>query len=240
MKKMKRYLLASTMCVLPFAASAAPAVPFTWAGFYVGGSGGLIGQGGKDTNLTGDPSFGASTGATYGVSGSAALFGLDAGYNYQMGAVVFGIEADISAAALNDTVFQTATSIGSTNYTVGGGSCTHGFQSRLSSLGTVRGRIGYAFDRTLFYATGGFAYGRAGNSLTDNSGEAVHWYNSSGTKTGWVAGGGIDYAVTNNWIVRCEVLYADLGTTTATNGCGCRFAFKNTYTLGRVGLNYKF
>ena len=51
---------------------------------------------------------------------------------------------------------------------------------------------------------------------------------------------GLEYAVTNNWTVRVEALYVDLGTSTGNATFGCRFGFKNTYTLGRLGLNYKF
>jgi outer membrane immunogenic protein len=114
--------------------------------------------------------------------------------------------------------------------------------SKLTSLGTVRGRIGYAFDRALLYATGGFAYGHVENKfnfpIDPNSTSGL---STSGTRTGWTVGGGLEYAITNNWTVRAEGLYVDLGKSTSGPNCtGCRFGFKNTYALGRVGLNYKF
>jgi outer membrane immunogenic protein len=248
--KLKQVLLASTICVLPFAASAADLpvkapmrvvqpvpVPFTWTGFYVGGSVGLISQGTVGTDLDNDPRLGqAGPGSTYGITGSpGAIFGVNAGYNYQFAPNwVVGIEADIAGSTLKNTVNQTATNNSE------GGTCRWGFQSRLSALGTVRGRIGYAFDRALLYATGGLAYGRVHNSAISDSNESGQQYDSTKWKTGWTAGGGLEYAITNNWTVRCEALYVDLGTTTVTNLSGCRFAFKNTYTLGRLGMNYKF
>jgi outer membrane immunogenic protein len=247
--RLKQYLLASAVCVLPFAASAADLpvkapvrvvqpVPFTWTGFYVGGSLGLISQGTVGTDLDNDPRLGQTApGSTYGITGSpGAIFGVNAGYNYQMGAVVLGIEADIAGSTLDNTVNQSVFSNGE------GDSCRWGFRSRLSALGTVRGRIGYAFDRALLYATGGLAFGRVHNSATNDSGEPGQQYDSTKWKTGWTAGGGLEYAVTNNWTVRVEGLYVDLGTTTVANApnSGCRFAFKNTYTLARLGMNYKF
>jgi outer membrane immunogenic protein len=245
--KLKHYLLASTICVLPFAASAADLpvkapmrvvqpVPFTWTGFYVGGSAGLISQDTVHTDLDGDFNLSGSNpgGGTYGVPGHGGLFGINAGYNYQTGNWVLGIEADIAASTLDNTMNLTG------HFT----DCRFGFQSKLSSLGTVRGRIGYAFDRALIYATGGFAYGKVDNNITNTTAsgasETGQLINSSGWKTGWTAGGGLEYAVTNNWTVRVEGLYVDLGSTTAANNSGCSFGFKNRYSLARLGMNYKF
>jgi outer membrane immunogenic protein len=238
--KLKQYLLASAVCVVPFSASAADlpvkapyrpvavAVPFTWTGFYVGGSAGFISQNSVTTEL--DPFLpGSASGDTFGVPGHGGLFGINAGYNYQMGAWVIGIEADIAASTLNNST---------TNYNYFWG-YNQSFTSKLSSLGTVRGRIGYAFDRALLYATGGFAYGHVENAFSMQSHPGFGG-STSGTQTGWTVGGGFEYAVTNNWTVRAEGLYVDLGTTTATAASTCRFAFKNTYTVGRLGLNYKF
>ena len=143
---------------------------------------------------------------------------------------MLGLEADIAWSGLNNT---------STNFDITG----TGFSvsSKLSSLGTVRGRIGYAFDRALVYATGGFAFGHVENATAGSYDPAYYNVSTSGTQTGWTVGGGLEYAVTNNWTVRAETLYVDLGTkTTGVNDCGCTFGFKNTYTLGRFGLNYKF
>ena len=239
--KLKQYLLASTICVLPFAASAADlpvkapyspaavAVPFTWTGFYVGGSAGLISQNTTGTDING---LWDSPGDTWGVPGISGLFGINVGYNYQLSNnIVLGLEADIAWSGLNNT----GTSIDCAF------SC-FSVSSKLSSLGTVRGRIGYAFDRALVYATGGFAFGHVENATAILRGDPAYYnVSTSGTQTGWTVGGGLEYAVTNNWTVRAEALYVDLGTkTTAINNSGCAFGFKNTYTIGRLGLNYKF
>jgi outer membrane immunogenic protein len=237
--KTTQYLLASAMCALPFAASAADLpmkappyrvvqpVPFTWTGFYIGASGGFVHQGTTATNI--DTLF-FPHGTTFGVDGTGGLFGVNVGYNYQMGAIVLGLEADIAGSTLNNT--SNALGVAGTFFT----------SSKLTSLGTVRGRIGYTFDRALLYATGGFAYGHVENTfnfpIDPNSTSGL---STSGTKTGWTVGGGLEYAITNNWTVRAEGLYVDLGKSTSGKNCsGCRFGFKNTYGLGRVGLNYKF
>lgn len=241
--KLKRHLLASVFWIVPFAASAADLpvkaspppvvqpIPFTWTGFYVGLSAGGIGQGATQTDLDGDPRLGFAPGTARSVKGAGGLFGINVGYNYQFAPNwVLGIEADIAASSLNKT----------NNEFVAFSGCNFGFKSKLNSLGTVRGRIGYAFNRTLIYGTGGFAYGRVQNSVNNNSGKSSQQYSSDKVRYGWTAGGGVEYALTNNWTIRGEVLYVDLGTETAANGSGCRFGFKNTYTLGRIGMNYKF
>ena len=234
--KIKQHLLASALCVLPFAASAADLpvkapyravqpVPFTWTGLYIGASGGLITQGTTGTDLDG---FWDTAGDQYGITGHGGIFGINVGYNYQMGNIVLGLEADIAASSLDNSL------------TTAGGL---GLSSKLNSLGTVRGRIGYAFDRALLYATGGFAYGHVENNAYSTF-TTSHNSSTSGFQTGWTVGGGLEYAFTNNWTVRVEGLYVDLSTTTgsiSTDGSvGCRFGFKNTYSLARLGVNYKF
>jgi outer membrane immunogenic protein len=233
--KIKQHLLASALCVLPFVASAADLpvkapmrvvqpVPFTWTGFYVGASGGFITQGTTATDI--DSMF-LPSGTTFDISGTGGLFGINAGYNYQMGVIVLGLEADIAGSTLDRT----------TNLLGARGAFTA--SSKLRNLGTVRARFGYAFDRLMLYATGGLAYGNVSNnvSLLSDPGQGG---STSGTRTGWTVGGGIEYAITNNWTVRAEGLYVDLGKSTSAPCSGCRFGFKNTYGLGRIGLNFKF
>jgi outer membrane immunogenic protein len=235
--KIKPYLLASALCVMPFAASAADlpvkapysaVAPFSWTGFYVGGSAGYLSQNATQTDLNGRLTVGLSN---YGVPGHSGLFGVNAGYNYQMNAVVVGLEADIAFAGGNN----------SNEVSYFNGSCRFGFSSKLSSLSTVRGRLGYAVDRALIYGTAGWAYGHVKNDVTTTNFGGVA-FSESGSRSGWTAGGGLEYALTNSWTVRAEGLYVDLGTKNATDlaGSGTQFAFKNTYTLGRLGLNYRF
>jgi outer membrane immunogenic protein len=224
--KIKPYLLASALSALPFAANATPPgpMPFTWTGFYVGASGGFISQGTTATDIGG---MLFPDGTTLNITGTGGIFGVNGGYNYQMGAIVLGLEADIALSTLDST----------STFLAGAGPVVA--TSKLRNLGTVRGRIGYAFDRVLVYGTGGFAYGNVWNKVNLQADPNLGG-STSGTRTGWTIGGGLEYAITNNWTVRAEGLYVDLGRSTSAPCTGCRFGFKNTYGLGRIGLNFKF
>ena len=122
---------------------------------------------------------------------------------------------------------------------------------KLNWLGTLRARLGWTpIDRWLIYATGGFAFGESTASFSVVSPAAVPPIAATSTskaKTGWVLGGGVEYAVTNNWIVRGEYLHYDLGrkssritynyppdTSTLTGHT------RHSGDIARVGVNYKF
>ncbi len=201
-------------------------IPFSWTGFYVGGSAGFISNNstGDDGGLGGDGMINSP--ATYQIGGVGGLFGVNVGYNYQFAPNwVLGIEADIAGSTLSNYGYQDI--YGSEVY------------SKLSSLGTVRGRFGYAFDRLLVYATGGLAFGNVHNRASYQQ-ETGYTVDESKWKTGWTVGGGLEYALTNNWTVRAEGLYVDLGSSSFISPSGCSFGFKNSYALGRLGVNYKF
>lgn len=218
----KKYLLASTICLAPLAAHAASPV-FNWTGFYVGASAGIAGQSTHE-EFTVNGGFNSAVDLT----GGGFIGGGNVGYNWQVAPNwVLGLEADISGTSIDDTVNL----FGTVNYS-----------SRLDAIGTVRGRVGYAFDRVLLYATGGWAYGHVKNASIAPAdpafgGTASKWQN------GWTAGGGVEYAFLPNWTVRVEGLYVDLGTSTVAfidSGNDCRAAFRNRYKIGRLGVNYKF
>lgn len=133
-----------------------------------------------------------------------------AGYNYQSGALVFGVEGDLAATDLKET------SAGTT------------LESELT--GSIRGRVGYAFDRILAYGTGGVAF--ADVTASDGTVSDDNWH------TGYVIGAGIESAMTENILARVEYLYTDFGDetynlTTATD------ADLSSHTV-RAGVGYKF
>jgi len=124
-------------------------------------------------------------------------------------------------------------------------------RSRLLSLSTVRGRIGYAVDRALIYATAGLAYGRVKSSNFDLD---TFWYNHSTHHTGWVAGAGIEYALGSDWSIKSEGLYYKIGknvsysqnaitncqdTNLIPTSCGPYSDKVDGFSL-RLGLNYRF
>jgi outer membrane immunogenic protein len=93
-------------------------------------------------------------------------------------------------------------------------------------LATVRGRLGYAFGPTLVYATGGVAFA----SFNDDS-----LFNGGDSETGWVAGGGLEYKLRNNWSVGAEGLYYDF-----SNNNDFNFNDDATFFVARARLTYHF
>jgi len=192
----------------------APAyVPFfMWTGFYVGIN---AGYGFGTSNWT--DTAGVTTG-DFNVSGGAV--GGTLGYNMQFGSAILGIETDLDWASIKGS---TAVNCGTT--------C----DTELQWLGTTRARLGYALDRFLPYITGGAAYGSIKASLSGIG-------STTATKVGWTAGGGLEYAFLNNWTVKAEYLYVDLGTVACdaicTGGIPADVSFHSH--LVRGGINFKF
>lgn len=145
-----------------------------------------------------------------GVDAKGWFAGGQVGYNYQFGNnIVAGIEADLMGGDI--------------------GASAGGLSSTLDTFGTVRGRLGYAFGRVLPYVTGGFAWG---NNSIDYLG-----LSQSNTHTGWTAGAGIEYALTDHWTAKTEYLYTDLGSKLYDN-IGADVGV--TTQTAKIGINYKF
>jgi outer membrane immunogenic protein len=191
----------------------APAfVPFfSWNGFYVGVNGGY-GFGNSSWSVAG------ITTGNFAVRG--ALVGGTLGYNLQWGPAVLGIETDLDWSNIH----------GSTTVV-----CVAKCETSNSYLGTVRARIGYAFDRFMPYVTGGMAYG-------DVKGTMVGLNTFHRTSIGWTGGGGLEYAFMTNWTAKFEYLYVDLGKTTCDAACSGGTPVDVTFTTNilRAGINYKF
>lgn len=190
---------------------------YNWTGFYIGVNAGI---GGDKT----DYNFGGV--ASGNVTSFGGFGGGQIGYNYQFaGNWVAGIEADIQGGSLKSEINASIPPVG-----LSGG-------TEMKWFGTVRGRLGYAFDRVLVYGTGGFAYGSEDTYL---NAAPLLTFSRSADLTGWTAGGGVEYAVTNNVSVKTEYLYfefdrnniAAIGQTTIDN--------KVTAHTLKVGLNYAF
>jgi hypothetical protein len=172
-------------------AAVVASAPMNWTGFYVGGH---LGGGWSDAQWS-DP-FGSTVGpggfvnvAGFGDSTHATgpLGGGQIGANWQTGRLVLGVEADADAANMRgeNTCFSG----------LGGINCQHA----LSALGTITGRVGYAWDRSLAYAKGGAAWTEASYNLSGNT--IALSLGTGGTtldRWGWTAGGGIEYALTNH------------------------------------------
>jgi outer membrane immunogenic protein len=231
---------------------AAPVAVWNWTGFYVGAHAGY-GFGDNDSVDTSGQAainitnvLGGARPATVGLERDGFVGGGQMGYNWQFAPNwLIGIEADISY-----TDFRESTDV-RTVPLAGVGSLLNTFSTRLDYLGTVRGRIGYVVDRTLFYATGGLAYGDVRNTVNffGPAGQLQFSGRNSSVETGYAVGGGIEHAFLPNWTVKGEYIYFDLGRDTVNvavipgsggGGTGYNSTFRNDGHIGRVGLNYKF
>jgi outer membrane immunogenic protein len=165
---------------------------------------------------------------------SGGFAGGQIGYNWQgiwRPDLVLGIEADIQGAGIDDQARDLGLLI----------------QSRLDWFGTVRGRIGYAMNSTLLYATGGFAFG--GLDKTDRDDIVPNNFRFSSTATGYVLGGGIEHQISPAWSLKGEYQYlnfgkndltdAVFGAITLPNNGGAKLHDDDFHTV-RVGLNYHF
>jgi outer membrane immunogenic protein len=150
------------------------------------------------------------------------VIGGTAGYNWQAGSVVYGLEADYNFSDVKGSIACGAIS-----------TC----QSENTWFATFRGRIGYAPNNWMFYITGGLAIGGVKNSLTSFSVKS-----ESTTRVGWTFGGGIEYLVNPNWTVGVEALYVDLGdSSTFVSAVGGKTTkFSNNATILRFKANYKW
>jgi outer membrane immunogenic protein len=182
---------------------------YDWTGFYVGVNGGG-GWGHSYWN-------GQSTGI--GLSGGQV--GGTAGYNWQSGHAVFGLEGDLDWSNLK----------GSSTTALCPGGCT----TSDSWLSTVRGRLGYAFGGVLPYVTGGLAVG-------DIRAASPGFAGASTTNAGWTVGGGLEVALPGNWSAKAEYLHVDLGHLDCGLNCGVAPTDNVSMrdNIVRAGLNYRF
>lgn len=229
--------------------------PASWTGFYVGGNAGV--GWGSPTTMTGNNSTATGGGvsvfvplnpAQYSPKFGGWMAGVQAGYDYQIGRSILGIETDFNWTDINGKVSNTAICAG---FGAGAPFCTYTQNQKLEWFGTVRGRFGYLIvPGTAVYATGGLAYGRVvvSHSLFSSGFVGTFIANgaSSDTRTGWVIGAGIESLIAPNWTARLEYLHYDLGTLTSIapiSGPGGGAAWGNfgiNGDLARAALIYKF
>ncbi|MGF7160900.1 outer membrane immunogenic protein [Rhodoligotrophos appendicifer] len=251
---MKKIILASCLAAFGFTSAAvaadlsypveapyveAPIVPlaFVWTGIYIGGNVGY-GWSDHDQNFPGcicEPPFDKGD-YTFSPNGDGFLGGAQIGYNYQFfNNVVIGAEADFQWTDIEGTA-KDSDAFGDYRY-----------KSELEWFGTIRGRLGYAFDRVLVYGTGGAAYGKTKVSEKyedDFDAGFDYGYSGSDTKWGWAAGAGLEYAFTDNLTAKVEYLYVDLGKSKYSGFYNGDFnedpTVKHTAQTVRVGMNFKF
>jgi outer membrane immunogenic protein len=273
--------LAGATALLPTLASAeglpdrgyrtTPPAGVTWSGFYVGVNAGYA-WGDADSrsnfscsnddvcNAAGLPNStntdvlafvgGLGTGD---VSGNGFTVGVQAGYNWQRGNVVFGIEADFNGLDVGGSQSQK-------EVVPGGGGQSAEVSASLSAdwLLTMRARLGVTVTpNVLLYATGGLALAEVEvtNSFRDNQGDFILGAvdnegasSNSDVRTGWTVGGGLEWAIDRNWSIKTEYQYVDLGSISTRAAVGNLDAVGNildtstdlTVHIVRAGINYRF
>ena len=146
------------------------------------------------------------------------------GYNWQNGNLVFGLEADAAWADVGATV-GILPGLVSVNDTI-------------RSMGTVRGRLGYAFDQVLLYGTGGYAW--ADNRITATAlGVSI---SDSQFHSGWTVGAGVEVMFAPKWSVKAEYLYRSFQSETYNFPGIATNVASGTLNLNsvQVGVNYHF
>lgn len=171
-----------------------PLNAYSWAGPYLGGNIGY--QWGEVSNNSAKP--------------SGFVAGVQAGYNFQNGPWVFGVEGDIQATGADDTFAS--------------------WKFSNPWFGTLRGRAGYALNNILFYGTAGLAFGELRS-------ETFGGLSESHTTAGWTAGVGAEVGLAPNWSAKLEYLFVDLSSsqfaiTGVSNGYSA--------SVVRAGVNYHF
>lgn len=184
--------------------------------------------------------------------------GLQAGYNRQAGHIVYGVEADFGSFSVRGSRQGSGTYPAGTIFTgVLGHNFTVGTSLSTDWLFTARGRLGWAVDNWLLFATGGFALTNVETtvSFSDNNASggvagATAYGSNSSNRVGWTIGAGAEYALNNNWSLKAEYLYIDFGSLDASatvrhaNFAGYTNLLNTTTDLktqiARVGINYKF
>jgi outer membrane immunogenic protein len=238
---------------MPVKAPRAPLIaPYNWTGFYVGANVGYA-WGPWDASSS-QVIFDPST--THDPKVNGALGGLQAGYNWQSGAWVYGLEGDIQITGAKDSDNWTAPGAPNTELPSeladflpgppGGGAASFSHEWKFPWFATFRGRIGFLpAERVLVYATGGLAVGESKYNMTFSQPGAGRFYSLSDneTRAGWTVGAGIETVIASRWSAKLEYLYVDLGTHSidTVDVDGAPFHVENRVRdhILRVGLNYK-
>ncbi|CAM5777008.1 membrane protein [Labrys miyagiensis] len=235
---------------------APPPAAYNWTGFYAGAN---LGWGWGDIKTSDNTvtTSGALVGIAPGTFDPPATFlganskshddgflgGAQLGYNYQIDQWVIGAEADYQGIDIKTDSAFLGSAAGPYYQT----------SAKLESFGTLRARVGYAWDDLLAYGTAGLAVGQGKASLAVQGGVPGAFtgprYSDDDTEwmVGFAVGAGLEYAIMHsNWSVKAEYLYADFGkkdfrfSFAGTGGDSARSKGHVTASLARLGLNYRF
>jgi len=204
---------------------------FTWTGFYVGGELGGAWSSASFNNSV-DPNAPIFALPKFNENQSGLVAGGHVGYNYQVGQFVFGAEGVLDYVGIKRT--------GAIDVDPGASITT-----KQNYLGSIDGKLGFAFDRFLFSAVGGVAFTKYSISDSDPPFGASY---SGGTRTGWNVGATVNYALTNNWIIGVNYRYYDFGSQGIFSGYPATpagpgldgFKWHPTENVVTASVSYKF
>jgi outer membrane immunogenic protein len=218
-----------------------PAPVSTWTGFYVGAQLGYSwGSDRSEINVPGFP----LTFATGDQDTSGAVGGVHAGYNFQTGLAVFGIEGDLEIAGIEGREHRTGTNL------FAGFATSSDLKANFQ--GSLRARAGFAMlDRMMLYGTAGLAFASIENTYSVTLPPGNMFGAPAGTTSakfdetrwGWTVGAGIEYALMSNWTARFEYRYTNLSAyrnALAVLGSGSFSEQDPDFHTLRVGASYRF
>lgn len=185
----------------------AVAAVYNWTGFYIGGH---VGGAFSSEEATGLP-----VGFTGKTDPSGFIGGAQVGFNWQAGNWVFGVEGDWSWSGADGS-----TTVGAVP-----------FSSDQKWYATATGRLGYAWDRWLWYAKGGAAWMDADYTTPG--------FTVGDTRTGWTIGGGVEVALAPQWSAKLEYNYLDFGKENYAFPAGIATVDTQVHMI-KGGINYRF
>jgi outer membrane immunogenic protein len=212
-----------------------------WTGFYLGIHGGY---GWGEVN----PDDFDLSGAFHNPKPKGGLFGVQAGYNWQYGRTVVGLELDYSGASLKDNQHADIFSIceiSTFKAAVISRECdTVGLavRSKIDQLASARARAGFLLtDNLLAFGTAGLGWGHSSETIAITfNGSDIFAFKAKTDHFGWVAGGGLEYKFAQNWLIRGEYLHYDFGVDSFAFQPILTINAKTTVDVARGALSYKF
>lgn len=264
--KLKTLALTAAAATAIAGASAAQDAANTWTGFYAGVNiGGAWNTSCASISLNDTVNNTSDTIASNCAHPGHFIGGGQIGYNYEFSNIVLGLEAGISGGTQSSQTY-TAFTLGNPDHNIPAGTYQLTGTHTPGAIGEIRARVGYDFGgKALVYFTGGGIFASSGGNATLtyispdlHTTASFSGTGQSGTRTGWMLGGGLEYKLTPNWSIKGEDVFANTGNISNPTVCvdNISGAFCHTFNTGvvqiksagnagnvnifRVGVNYKF
>ena len=196
---------------------------FSWTGFYLGAN---VGYAWGDVDISSNDDGFDETPGGISYEADGVIAGGQLGYNWQRGSFVIGVEGEIGylGAEGDERIVASPSNFGDTEF---------------GAYGVLAARLGYAVDRSLFYVKGGWALASVETDAGDLN-DASDRTKLDETLSGYAIGGGVEYALSQNWTVKAEYLYMNFGDENSSNIDGDNFEHEIDVHTAKVGVNYKF